>query len=288
MPSAGVRVGVVGHVEWVTFMEVDRPPTPGAILHAERTWDEPAGGGGVAAAELARLAGACTLFTGLGTDAVGQGIPAGLAALGVEVCGSSCPGPHRRAWTLLDPNGERTIVVAGEAQAVSGDDVVGAFEGFDAVYFCKGDAAALRAARAARVLVATARVLPVIEESGVRLDALVLSSNDPSEAYAHGDLTTEPALVARTDGANGGAWRNRAADTGRWRAAPARESGRPTDAYGCGDRFAAGLAFALATLRSDSIDGSDRDRIERCLSIAAESGSYALTRRGAHGVLDDR
>jgi ribokinase len=265
-----MRVAVVGHVEWVTFLPVDRPPRPGAILHASGSWDEPAGGGGVAAAELARLAGACVLHTALGSDPVGQGIPAALASYGVEVRGPSRPESHRRAWTLLDPNGERTIVVAGPAQAAEALQPT-AFREVDAVYFCKGDAASLHAARAARVLVATARVLPVVRASGVCLDALVLSANDPGEAYAHGDLDVDPRLVARTDGANGGEWRDATGRTGRWSAVVPEPPVR--DAYGCGDRFAAGLAWGLAA--GLGVDGA--------LAVAASSGAFALGLRGALG-----
>src|SRR5438046_3042188 len=51
-----MRVAVVGHVEWVEFARVERVPRPGEIVHALETWEEPAGGGAVAAAQLARLA----------------------------------------------------------------------------------------------------------------------------------------------------------------------------------------------------------------------------------------
>ncbi len=264
-----MRVAVVGHVEWVTFIPVDAPPTPGSILHATPGWEEPAGGGGVAAVELARLAGRCRLYTGLGDDAIGRRIPVTLAALGVEVQANTTSGPHRRALTLVDPGAERTIVVVGPAQEAAGlrgKD----FEGVDAVYFCKGDAASVRAARSARVLVATARVLPVLAEAGVELDALVLSSSDPSERYAPTDLPIAPRLIARTDGARGGAWQT-AERQGRWRAAPL--PGPAVDTYGAGDSFAAGLAWALC----------HGHHVQAALDMAAAGGALALTRRGAHG-----
>ena len=44
---------------------------PGAIATASETWEEPAGGGGVAAVELARLAGTTNLFCVLGADDLG-------------------------------------------------------------------------------------------------------------------------------------------------------------------------------------------------------------------------
>ena len=49
------RVAVVGHVEWVDFAVVPRLPRPGEILHAREHWEEAAGGGAVAAVQMAKL-----------------------------------------------------------------------------------------------------------------------------------------------------------------------------------------------------------------------------------------
>lgn len=51
------RVGVVGHVEWVQFVEVPAFPRRGAIAHAHAHGDfeQAAGGGMVAAVHLVRL-----------------------------------------------------------------------------------------------------------------------------------------------------------------------------------------------------------------------------------------
>lgn len=264
-----MKVAVVGHVEWVAFLCLERPLATGEIFRARDGWEEAGGGGAVAAAELARLAGGCTLFTALGSDAVGQGVPGALSPHGIRVTGPTRPGPHRRGVTLVEPDGERTIVVHGEVQAPRvGDDLP--LDGFDAVYFCKGDADALRRARSARVLVATARELPTLQAAGVRLDALVHSARDPGERYAPGDLDPAPMLVATTEGASGGAWAT-ADRRGRWSAAP--PPGPVLDAYGAGDSFAAALTFALARGLP----------VEEALAFAATRGAAALTRRGAHG-----
>ena len=45
----GVRVAVVGHVEWVQFARVDALPAAGDIVHADPLLAVPAGGGAVAA-----------------------------------------------------------------------------------------------------------------------------------------------------------------------------------------------------------------------------------------------
>ncbi|MEZ4318779.1 MAG: PfkB family carbohydrate kinase [Myxococcota bacterium] len=266
-----MRVAVVGHVEWVTFLSVDRAPQPGAILHADESWEEPAGGGGGAAGELARLAGRSALFTAWGSDERGLGLGAAMAPLGVDVRGAQRPEPHRRAVTLVDPGGERTIVVVGPAQGLRAGEVTPAdFADLDGVYFCKGDAEVLRCARAARVLVATARVLDLVRESGVELDALVHSARDPGERYTDGDLAHRPRLVARTDGEHGGTYHGSDGSKGRWDAVPAAS----IDSYGCGDRFAAGLTWALASGLG----------APEALATAAASGAFAVGVRGAHGA----
>src|SRR5680860_1180247 len=80
-----MRVAVVGHVEWIEFARHPRVPKPGAIVHASETWEEPGGGGAVAAAQLAKLAGGATFFTALGNDALGHRAFAELTALGLRV-----------------------------------------------------------------------------------------------------------------------------------------------------------------------------------------------------------
>jgi len=66
-----MRMAVVGHVEWIEFLRVQAVPRPGEIVGTSETWSEPAGGGGVAAVELARLAGGADLFCVLGGDDLG-------------------------------------------------------------------------------------------------------------------------------------------------------------------------------------------------------------------------
>jgi ribokinase len=257
-----VRTAVVGHVEWVEFAAVERVPAPGEIVAARRTFDEPAGGGGVAAVQLARLAGGCTLYTALGDDEQGRRSRDRLAELGVEVAAATRRGaPTRRALTFVDDAGERTIVVLGERlQPVAGDALPwAALAAADAVYFTAGDAAALRAARAARTLVATARARDAIAEARVELDALVGSAVDPAERCE--GIDPEPRLVVETAGAEGGGWHAPGGRGGRF--AAVQPSDPAGDAYGCGDSFAAGLTFALA---------SGRD-VESSLELAARCGA---------------
>ena len=73
-------------------------------------------------------------------------------------------------------------------------------EHVDGVYFTGGDPGAVRLARRANVLVATARELPVLREAGVQLDVLLGSTADSEERYK-GGLDPAPRYVVRTQGA---------------------------------------------------------------------------------------
>jgi ribokinase len=268
-----MRAAVVGHVEWVEFASVERVPSAGEITQARETWAEAAGGGGVAAVRLAQLAGACTLFTALGRDEAGERALEQLRSLGVRVEAARRQEPQRRGFTFLDDEGERTITIIGEKHIPLGDDPLPWPEltEADAVYFVSGDVAAVRAARRARVLVATARVLPVLADAAVRLDALVRSASDPSERYEAGDLDPPPTLAVATAGASGGSW---IAADGRGTYEPVPPSAPVADSYGAGDTFAAGLTYALAR----------GDGTEDALEFAARQASAAITRPGAHGT----
>jgi len=155
-----LRLAVVGHVEWAEFLRVPKLPTGGEIVHVTDRWEVPGGGGAVTAVQLARLAGRVTLITALGDDGLGHRAADELSALGLEVRAVYRDEPQRRVIVHLDPTGERTITVIGDRMGPRGDDPLGwdEFE-FDAVYFTSGDARALRSARRARVVTATARAL---------------------------------------------------------------------------------------------------------------------------------
>jgi ribokinase len=269
-----MRFAVVGHVEWVEFAKVERVPKPGEILQASDWWAEAAGGGGVASVRLARLAGDSTLFTALGDDSLGDAALTQLTGLGVRVEASRHAEPQRRGFTFVDGDGERTITIIGEKHVPRGSDPLPwrELEEVDGVYLVSGDADAVRAARRARILVATARVLPVLADAGVELDALVRSAADPSERYEPGDLDPVPQLVVGTAGDEGGAWVSADGEAGAY--GPAPLPGPLADSYGAGDSFAAGLTYALAA-------GMDRGD---SLAFAARSASEALTRAGAHGL----
>ena len=180
---------------------------------------------------------------------------------------------------MLERGGERTIVTIGERLEPMGSDSLEWDRLSDArgVYFTAGDVAALREARRAAVLVATPRARHSLGEpgellsaSGVplpSLDALVYSGSDPTEIeWAH-HLSARAALMVETRGAEGGVWSG--ASEGHWGAVPA--PGPPRDSYGCGDSFAAGFTFGLAS------GGSVADAV----AVGAERGALCLTHVGA-------
>src|SRR5436190_10243642 len=169
-----MRVAVVGHVEWIEFARVERVPAAGEIVHALEAWEEPGGGGAVAAVQLARLAGECLFLTALGDDALGHRAKRELEALGVRVEAAWQREPQRRAFVYLDADAERTITVMGERLGPRATDPLpwAELDDLDAVYLTAGDPGAVRAARAARILVATVRAVDSLAEAGVQLDVL--------------------------------------------------------------------------------------------------------------------
>ncbi|MEA2297788.1 MAG: ribokinase [Solirubrobacteraceae bacterium] len=267
-----MRVAVIGHVEWVEFARVAHVPLAGEVVHAGETWEESAGGGAVVAVQLARLAGGASLYTALGEDELGRRARRRLEGLGVVVHAAPRRLPTRRALTFVDDAGERTIATLGERLAPRGDDDLPweLLEAADAVFFTAGDAGALAAARAARVVVATPRARTP-NAAAVPLDALVYSAGDPVELAAAGALAPSAALVVVTQGARGGTWASAGGGQGAWAAAPL--PGPVVDAYGCGDSFAAGLTYGLGA-------GAG---IENALALAARCGATCLTGRGPYG-----
>src|SRR5262245_40452317 len=213
---------VIGHLEWIEFGHVERVPRAGDIVHATDAWEEPGGGGAVAAVQLARLAGGCTFVTALGDDERGAWSRRRLEELGVRVEAATRDQPTRRAVVFVDANGERTITTLGRRlEPSTADDLPwGELDDVDAVYFTAGDAAALGEARRARVLVATSRISDLLVEADLHLDAVVGSGNDPAEAFDPDKLSHPPGLVVRTDGVRGGRYETGDGATGSYEPVP--------------------------------------------------------------------
>jgi ribokinase len=265
-----VRTAVVGHVEWVTFARVDHLPGPGEIVHASEAFELPAGGGPVAAVQLLKLAGDCTFYTALGDDELGHRAKDVLEDTGLRVEAVFRPEPQRRAFTHVEATGERTITVIGARLGPHASDPLpwGELAGVDAAYFCAGDDAALRLARAAKTLVATSREAQRLARVGVYLDAVVGSGRDPGERHLSFDPA--PGLEVETLGAGGGRYRTATGEEGTFDALPL--PGPVVCTYGAGDSFAAGLCFALASGCSHA----------EALEAAARCGAATLTGRGPY------
>jgi len=269
-----MRVAVIGHVEWIWFGAVDRIPGPGEIAHATDDWEEPGGGGAVAAVQLSKLAGACDFLTALGDDELGERATKELAGLGLTMHVATRADRTRRALTLVDPAGERTITTLGRRLEPRGEDDLPweLLDGADAVYVTAGDAGAFRRARRARVLVVTSRALEELLDADVVPDALVGSGNDPAEHVDPELMPWRPRLLVRTEGTSGGRYETASGQTGRYEAVEVSR-GLAADAYGAGDSFAAGLTFGL---------GQGLPPPE-ALALAASRAAAALARVGAHG-----
>jgi ribokinase len=265
-----VRVAVIGHLEWCEFARVERVPLAGEIAEGSPLLEEPAGGGAVAAVQMARLAGRCDFFTALGDDAFARRAIERLGKLGVTVHAAKRYQPTRRAWVHIDVQGERTITVVGEKLVPALDDPLSwdLLEEADAVFFVAAAEGVLQRARAARLLGATTRSLP--SGPGVPLDVAIGSTNDPAEAFAPGDLEPEPALSVWTNGGAGGRWRTAQGREGTYD--PVSLPGPVADAYGAGDSFAAGTTFALA--RGDAIGDA--------LTLGARCGATVMTSNGPY------
>ena len=267
-------VAVVGHVEWIRFARLDHVPPVGGIGHATETWEGPGGGGGVAATQLAKLAGACTFFTALGDDELGRRSRERLTEEDIEIHAAvRSDTPTRSALTMIDDAGERTIVTLGERLEPRGGDPLPwtLLARADAVFLTASDEVGVRLARRARLLVVTSRILELLGRSGVRADVVIGSASDPAESYEAGVLRSQPGIVVRTEGASGGTWETDRGERGRYEAAPL--PGPIADAYGAGDSFQAGLTYGLAS----GMGLSD------ALRLAARCGARAVTGRGPTG-----
>src|SRR5829696_2024362 len=274
------RVAVVGHVEWVDFAVVPRLPHPGEILHVPEFWAEAAGGGAVAVVQMAKLAGGALFVTALAGDDLGRDTEAQLARQGVTVHAARREGTQRRGFTYLTSDGERTITILGDRLVPRGDDPLpwDVLDDVDGVYFTGGDPAALRAARRARVIVATPRADSALRRAGVAVDVLVHSGKDAGEEPDPAELDPPPRTVVTTLGSKGGRWDGEAG-SGSWEPLPL--PGPIVDEYGAGDSFAAGITTGLAAGMpiADAINLGARCGVANLMGRGPYAGQLDLRRR---------
>lgn len=242
-----LRIAVIGHVEHVTLGRVAAVPAPGEIVHLEGPRWIPGGGGGVAFYQLLRGAAEIHLFTAIGEDEAGAAVEGRLRETSAHLHLARREAPHTRDLVLVDPDGERTIVVVGQPlHPTAADDLPwGRLADMDAVYFTAEDPETLRRARAARRLVVTARRRACIDAARVNVDVLLGSRSDPRENAPRSAYDPAPGALVLTEGERGGT-----VDDGR--PEPARfDAPRHVDAsggsYGAGDSFAGAFTYFLAS-----------------------------------------
>ena len=267
-----LRVAVIGHVEWTRIARVERVPEAGDVAHSDLVWEGAAGGGAVAAVQLAKLTGRCAFFTALGDDAAGCKSRAELENQGVEVFAALREQPTREAVSLVDATGERTTITIGKRLQPCPDDPLPweVFANCQAIYFAAGDPEVLRWARAGEKLVVTSRELLTAAAAAVPLDAMVGSARDPAERYNSALLSLPPSLLVSTDGETGGHYSLPGSPVYSY--PPMQPPGPIVDSYGVGDSFAAALTFGLAAFAD----------VRDALALAAQCGASSVAGLGPY------
>jgi ribokinase len=240
-----LKISVIGHVEHVTLGFVPAVPLRGEIAHLDGVVTIPGGGGGIAYMQLARSPAQVHLFSALGDDASAGEVEAWLRATRGELHLARRAAPHTRDVVMLTPDGERTILVLGEPLHPRRDDPLpwDLLADCDAVYFTAQDPELLKAARAARRLVVTARRRTALVQSGIRADVVVGSASDARESSTLADYPVPPEHLVMTEGAAGGRVESA---SGVARFAGGRTPVPVRSSYGAGDSFAGALVYYLA------------------------------------------
>ena len=241
------RIAVLGHVEHVTLGLADGVPEPGDIVHLRDPRFLPAGGGGLAFLQLCRSDADLLLFTAFGSDDGGRAVEAAALAAGptAAIHAARRDEAHPRVVVFIDAHGRRTILVTGDPLQPTARDPLpwSLLAGCDAVYFTGSDPETLRAARAARRLVVTARRAPALRAAGVAPDVIVGSASDPREDAPFSSYVPPPGALVLTDGPR--PIRVLRGESVAWVEAPPAPAEVVGD-YGAGDSFAAALTYFLA------------------------------------------
>jgi ribokinase len=241
------RIAVIGHVEHVTLGRFDGLIESGAVVHLSDSRFVPAGGGGIAFAQICRSDAEIHLFTAVGSDEAGRAVEGCIRAHGdrVHVHVAKRDVEHPRVVVVVDRDGRRTIFVTREPLHPAATDPLpwSILADCDAVYFTGTDPGTLRLARAARLLVVSARRNAVLQAAAVAPDVIVGSVEDPRENRELAAYDPAPGALVLTDGPR--AIRVfRGGGVAMVDAPPAPE--RVVGDYGAGDSFAAALTFFLA------------------------------------------
>ena len=266
-----LKLAVIGHIEWVTFLKVDQLPLAGEISHAENCFEEAAGGAAVAAVQMSRLINEpVDLITSLGEDTYGEKCYKRLTKLGLNLKVAWRKKSTRKGISLITNDGERAITVIGERlQPKASDDLPwNDMKNYDGIFVTATDKEGLILARKARFLAATPRIgEKILKNSKVRLDALIGSGLDPDERINYEELVSKPDIYISTEGKLGGTVFPK-----KNKYTSIKPSSKEIDSYGCGDCFAGAVTTAL----------SAKLNLDQAIKIGAYCGAECSTHYGPY------
>ncbi len=269
-PIPKLKLAVVGHIEWMNFLSVDKLPRPGIIGHAHKFHEEAAGGGAVVAVKMAQLSKEPVhFFTALGHDELGERSYKQLENQGLVLHVAWRNEPTRRGISMVDKYGERAITVIGERlQPKAKDDLPWQqLKDFDGVFITASDQNGIKHCRKAKVLAATPRVgTKTLRDAKIQLNALISSDLDPDEKIGENDLIKKPQYQIATRGKKGCLLLPNITFKASIPNLPV------LDSYGCGDSFAAGVTAGLAAQWD----------IGQAISLGAHLGAKCTTHLGPY------
>ncbi len=266
-----LKLAVIGHIEWVTFLKVEQLPIAGHISHAKDCFEEAAGGAAVAAIQMARLInGPVDLFTSLGKDNYGEKCFERLTKLGLNLKVAWREKPTRKGISLTSKDGERAITVIGERlQPTAKDDLPWSeMNNYDGIFITATDKEGIKLAREAKFLAATPRTgKDILKLSKVKLNALIGSRLDPGERINYEELVPKPDIYIATEGKLGGIIYPK-----KNKYKSLKPSSKEIDSYGCGDCFAGAVTTAL----------SAKLNLDQAINIGAYCGAECSTHYGPY------
>ncbi len=243
--KGNLNFAVIGHIEWINFLKVDQLPKPGVISHSKKSLEYPAGGGSIIAKTLSELTlNQIHFFTALGNDNYGERCFKILSNMGIKLHVAWREKPTRRGFSLTDFKGERAITVIGERLSPRHKDDLdwNILKKMDGIFITASDSEIFKMSRSAPILCSTPRVgLNTINKSNVFLDGLIGSNLDPGEVFSFSELSVKPKYIIKTEGEKGGI----IYPGGRYKALKNKKI--KVDSYGCGDSFAAGILYGMAS-----------------------------------------
>ena len=266
-----LKLAVIGHIEWVTFLKVDQLPIAGEISHAKDYFEEAAGGAAVAAVQMARLINEpVDLITSLGKDNNGEKCYERLIKLGLNLKVAWREKPTRKGISLISKDGERAITVIGERlQPIASDDLPWSdMKNYDGIFITATDKEGIRLASKARFVAATPRTgQATLKNSKAKINALIGSGLDPGEEINYEELVPKPDIYIATEGKLGGIVYPK-----EYKYKAIKPSSQEIDTYGCGDCFAGAVTTALAA----------KLNLDQAIKIGAYCGAECSTHYGPY------